>query len=168
MSFNPPVISAGQISTMTITTAASTPTGTSLITVTGTGTSAVHSTSPTLTVTSASSSGPQLVQSAGATESAAVTSLTGTFPSTTTTGQLLVLSASEYTGATNHITSVTDSAGNRWTRIGAYDVAGHNSNGEMWYSGDAAPVTVHTASAASLAFYVEEFSGVSTNSPLDV
>jgi hypothetical protein len=41
----------------------------------------------------------------------------------------------------------------------------------MWYSGDAAPVTtvtVHTASAASLAFYVEEFSGVSTNSPLDV
>jgi hypothetical protein len=171
VSFNPPVISAGKTSTMTVTTTASTPGGTSPITVTGTGASAVHSTTLTLTVTSASSSGPQLVQSAGASEAAAATSLTGTFPSATKTGDLLVLSASEYTGATNHITSVIDSAGNRWTRIGAYDVSGHNSDGEMWYSADAAPVTavtVRTASAASLALYAQEFSGVSTNSPLDV
>ena len=83
-----------------------------------------------------------------------------------------MLSASVYTGATNPITSVTDSAGNTWTRIGtAHFVSGHNSDGEMWYSANAKPVTtvtVHNASAASVAFEVQEFSGVATTSPLDV
>jgi hypothetical protein len=110
------------------------------------------------------------VQSASATESATSTSLSGSFPSVTKSGDLLVLSVSEYTGATNHLTSVTDSAGNTWTRIGAYDVSGHNSNGELWYVANAAPVTtvtVHVATAASVAFEVGEFSGVATVSPLD-
>ena len=47
----PPTVSAGQSSTMTVTTAASTPVGPSTITVTGTGASAVHSASFGLTVT---------------------------------------------------------------------------------------------------------------------
>jgi hypothetical protein len=83
----------------------------------------------------------------------------------------LVVSASVYTGATNHITSVTDSAGNTWTRIGAYSVSGHNSDGEMWYSPNAASVTsvtVNVASAASIAFAVQEFSGLATSGALDV
>ena len=63
---------------------------------------------------------PAVVQSIGATESGSATSLTGTFLSPTTSGHLLVLSASVYTGATNQITSVTDSGGNTWTRVGAY------------------------------------------------
>ncbi len=170
VSFSPQTINAGQSSTMTVTTSSTTPTGTSTITVTGTGSSATHSTTFSLTVNPVSTSSPAFVQSASATESATSTSLSGSFPSVTKSGDLLVLSVSEYTGATNHLTSVTDSAGNTWTRIGAYDVSGHNSNGELWYVANAAPVTtvtVHVATAASVAFEVGEFSGVATVSPLD-
>ncbi len=170
VSFNPQSPNAGQSSTMTVTTSSTTPAGTYPITVTGTGSSATHSTSFSLTVNAGSTSVPTLVQSASATETTNATSLSGSFPQATKSGDLLVLTASEYTGATNHITSVTDSAGNTWTRVGAYDVSGHNSNGELWYAANAVPattVTVHVASAASIAFEVQEFSGVATANPLD-
>ena len=94
----------------------------------------------------------------------------GPSPRQTSGGDLLVLSASEYNGATNHITSVTDTAGNKWTLIGSYNVSGHNSNGEMWYAANASPtltVTVHNASAAFESFEVQEFAGMATT-PLDV
>jgi hypothetical protein len=155
---------------MTVTTSTSTPTGTFPITVTGTGASATHATTFSLTVAAVTAL-PHLVQSASGTETAAATSLAGSFPSATTAGDLLVLSISEYTGATNHITSVTDNAGNAWVRGTGYFVAGHNSEGEMWYVANASPittVTVHTGSAASIAFEVQEFAGIATTSPLDV
>jgi hypothetical protein len=82
-----------------------------------------------------------------------------------------VLSASVYTGSTNHITSVTDTAGNVWTRIGAFSVSGHNSDGEMWYSAGAMPataITVHLATVTSTALVVQEFAGVAATSPVDV
>jgi hypothetical protein len=84
---------------------------------------------------SAATTSPQLVQLAGATATTAAKSLTAKFPATTSAGDLLVLSASVYTGTTNRITSVTDSAGRSWVRIGSYAVSGHNSDGEMWYLG---------------------------------
>ncbi|MCU1429842.1 MAG: metallophosphoesterase [Actinomycetia bacterium] len=169
-SFAPASISSGQNSTLTLTTSGATPAGTSTITVTGTGAVATHSTSVSLTVAPVAT-GPALVQATGATEAAAATSLAGTFAAPTTTGNLLVLSASVYTGATNHITSVTDTGGNTWTRIATFSVSGHNSDGEMWYSPNAASattVTVHTATAVSIALAVQEFSGVAATSPLDV
>jgi hypothetical protein len=157
---------------LTISTSASTPVGTVTVTVTGTGASATHTTSISLTVNPVVASGsPKLVRTTGASEAAAATTLTGTFPSPTTSGDLLVLSASVYTGTTNHITSVTDSAGNTWTRIGAFSVASHNSDGEMWYSPNAASVTtvtVNVAAAATIALSAQEFSGIATASPLDV
>jgi hypothetical protein len=124
-----------------------------------------------LTVNPVVGTTPKLVRSAGASETASATSLTGTFTGPTTAGNLLVLSASVYTGATNHVTSVTDSAGNAWTRIGTFSVSGHNSDGEMWYSPNAASVTtvtVHTGSAATIALTLQEFSGVAATNPLDV
>ena len=169
VSFNPTTINAGQSSTMTITTSTSTPAGTSTITVTGTGASALHSTPVSLTVVTGST--PSLVQAMGATETATATTLTGTFAAPSTAGNLLVLSASVYTGATNTITSVTDSAGNTWIKIGAFFVSGHNSDGEMWYSPNAksvTTVTVTTNSAASVAFEVQEFAGIAKVNPLDV
>ena len=114
---------------------------------------------------------PKLVQATGATETAASTSLTANFAAPTATGHLLVLSASIYSGATSHITSVTDSGGNTWTRIGAYFVSGHNSNGEMWYVANAKAATsvvVNTTNAVIASMAVQEFSGISTTSPLDV
>ncbi len=113
---------------------------------------------------------PQLVQNTGAGEKKAAKQLTATFGSPTTAGHLLVLSASVYTGTTNRITSVTDSAGGRWVRAGSYASAGHNSDGELWYCADAAAVsqvTAHLSSAGVLAISVQEFSGVATQQPLD-
>jgi Calcineurin-like phosphoesterase len=107
-------------------------------------------------------SSPAFVQAASATGSTASTTVTATLPKASTAGDLLVVSASEYAGATNNIRSVTDNAGNTWTRINAWNVSGHNSDGELWYSRTATPastVTVTTGSAAYVAFTVQEFSG---------
>jgi hypothetical protein len=92
--------------------------------VTGAG-SATHSTAVGLTVTAASSATPSLVQSAAGTETAASTTLAASLPSATKAGDLLVLSASLYTGATNHLTSITDSAGNSWVKVNAWSTASH-------------------------------------------
>jgi hypothetical protein len=170
VSFSPGTVVAGGSSAMTVTTSSSTPAGTYTVTVTGTSSAAVHTATFSLTVNAIVASTPHLVQTAGATETAAATSLAGTFPSTTASGDLLVLAASEYSGATNHLTSVTDTAGNTWIRVGTYFVSSHNSNGELWYSPNAKPtntVTAHVASSASMSFEVLEFSGVATSSPLD-
>lgn len=119
----------------------------------------------------AQAAGPSLVQSAGASENSASTSITAFFRATTSAGDLLVLSASVSTGTSNRITSVTDSAGGSWKRVGAYAVAGHNSDGEMWYSADALPtrqITVHTSSRTIASLSIQEFSGVAGTNPLDV
>ena len=170
VSFTPSTVTAGSSSSLSITTASGTTPGPYSVTVTGTGTSATHATTFTLTVTSTTGSTPSLVQVANGTETASSTNLTGTFPTTTIAGHLLVLSASVYTGATNQITSVTDSAGDTWTRIGSYFASGHFSDGELWYAANAhavSTVTVHTASAVSMVFQAQEYSGVATTSPLD-
>ncbi|MGC2208333.1 MAG: metallophosphoesterase [Candidatus Dormiibacterota bacterium] len=169
VSFNPQSLSAGQSSTMTVTTTSSTPTGGSTLTITGTGTSATHSTTFSLTVNPAPA-GPVLVQTGSAIETAAATSLAGSFPTISTGGDLLVLTASVYSGATNRITSVTDSAGNTWTEVSAFDTSGHYSDGEIWYAANAkatTTVTVHVATATTISFEILEFSGVATSAPLD-
>ena len=117
----------------------------------------------------AAAAAPQLVQSTGASETSAATALTASFPAPTLGGSLLVLSASIYTGTTNQIRSVTDSAGNTWTKVGAYDTSGHYSDGELWYTANAGPtttVTVHVKSATTISMELFDFTGVAT-SPLD-
>jgi hypothetical protein len=162
-SFDTTGIASGQSATLTLGTSASTPVGSYPITVTGTGTTATHTTTVTLTV-------PPLVQAVGATEASASTTLTATLPLTSLTGDLLVLSASVYTGSTNHISSITDSAGNVWQRANAWSVAGHNSDGEIWYAANAAAtssIVAHLATAGTMAIEVMEFSGIATSNPLD-
>src|SRR3989475_35316 len=168
--FNPTAVTAGGSSTLTMTTASSTPVGNYSIMVTGTGSSATHSTSITLTVNSPPL-GPRLVQATAAGESVSSTTLIATFPTATAAGHLLVLSASVYSGATNQITRVTDTANNAWVKIGSFYTAGHYSDGEMWYAANANPatsVTVTLATATVVAMEVQEFSGVATSNPLDV
>ena len=167
--FSPASVTAGGSSTMTISTAASTLSGAYTVTVTGAGTSATHTTSISLTVASPSS-GPAFVQAAGASETASATSLTATFAGPTTRGDLLVLTASVYTGTTNPIQRVTDSAGNTWTKVGAYCTASHNSDGEVWYAANASPattVTVYVSSATTVAVEIMEFAGVAALTPVD-
>lgn len=162
-SFDNSTITAGQSATLTLGTSATTPPGSYPITVTGTGTAATHTTTVTLVV-------PALVQAVGATETSASTTLTATLPAASISGNLLVLSASVYTGSTNHISSVTDSAGNIWQRANAWSVAGHNSDGELWYAANAAPATSIVArlgTASTMAIEVSEFAGIATSNPLD-
>jgi hypothetical protein len=172
LSFAPSSVTSGGSSVMQVITSASV-TGTFVITVTGTGNGSgtpTHSTTLSLTIT-ALAVAPHLVQSTSATESASSTSLSGSFPVPTAGGDLLVLSASEYNGATNHITSVTDTAGNTWKLVGSYDTPSHNSNGEMWYAANASPtatVTVHNSAAAFVSFEVQEFAGMSATGPVVV
>jgi hypothetical protein len=168
-SFDTTSITAGQSATLTLNTSQSTTAGSYPITITGSGPSATHTTTVTLTITSAKPP-PALVQAVGATEASTSTTLTATLPAASTAGNLLVLSASVYTGTTNHITSVTDSAGNLWQRANAWSVASHNSDGEVWYAANAAPATsivAHLTSAATMAIQVLEFSGIATSNPLD-
>jgi hypothetical protein len=156
---------------MNISTSASTAAGTYPITVTATGAPATHTTTVTLTVTAVTGgTPPKLVQTAAATATSTTTALTGTFGAPTAAGNLLVLSASVYTGATNHLTSIIDSAGDTWKRVGSYSVSGHNSDGELWYAVASAPsttVTARTSAAASMVFQVQEFSGIDPVNPLD-
>jgi hypothetical protein len=107
---------------------------------------------------------PTLLQSAGSSTS------TVTLQTPSTPGDLLVLSASLSTGATNRITNVMDPAGNTWKQAGYAYQSGHNSEGEMWYSANASSVSsvTVTTGAATMALGVQEFSGVATSSPLDV
>ena len=93
--------------------------------------------------------GPAARPGAGAGETASSTSLTATFSNATAAGHLLVLSASVYSGATNQITRVSDSAGNAWVKIGAFSTAGHFSDGEMWYAANANPVTSVTVTVTT-------------------
>lgn len=166
--FNPSTITAGSSAAMTINVATGTPPSSSTITVTGTGSSATHTVTVGLTIGSGST--VRLVQSAGATETAAATSLSTTLPAASTAGDLLVLTVSGYTGATNNITSVTDTAGNTWTKVGAYFVSGHYSEGELWYCANArsaTSVTVRSGTALVQATTVLEFAGIAATSPLD-
>jgi hypothetical protein len=97
--------------------------------------------------------------------------LSATLPKPSAAGDLLVLSASVYSGPTNNLTSVTDSAGNVWKKIKAWNTASHYSDGEMWHTAGAAStttVTVHLASATSVALQVHEFAGIAATNPLDV
>jgi uncharacterized membrane protein len=154
------ISSAAGSATLTITPGTSAP-GTYQVVVTGAGPSATHTVTVALRVITNST--PQLVQQAAGTATATTTSLTATFSAPTAAGDLLVLTASVYAGATNHLTTVTDSAGNTWTRVAAYFASGHYSEGEIWYASGASPVstvTVKLGTAASVVFQVMEFSGI--------
>ena len=108
---------------------------------------------------------PHQVQAVGATETSTAT-LSATLPVASTAGDLLVLSASVYTGTTNHLTSITDSAGNTWKKANAWSTASHNSDGGLDVAAGLASIAL-LAAAASMAFEVQEFAGIAAIDPLD-
>ena len=114
------------------------------------------------TVTTPASTGlPTLVQSASS------STTTVTLPGTSAPGDLLVLTAGVYTGATKPITAVSDGR-NTWTKAGGYFVAGQNSDGELWYTANAAGVrTITVTTAAPVALRVQEFTNVATTATFD-
>jgi hypothetical protein len=116
---------------------------------------------PITVTTPVAPNGPTLVQSAGS------SSTTVTLPGMSAPGDLLVLTAGVHTGASKPITAVTDGK-NSWTKVGAYSVAGQNSDGELWYAANTTPVrTITVTTTANVALQVQEFNGVLATSPLD-
>ena len=128
----------------------------------GAGNVSGESSPPTSVTTPAAPSGPALVQTAGS------STTTVTLPAASTPGDLLVLSAGAFTGASKDITAVSDGK-NVWTKVMAKYVSGENSDGELWYAPDAASVqsVTVTTGASTVALQLQEFSGVATTSPLD-
>lgn len=96
----------------------------------------------------------------------------GTFGSATATGNLIVVTTSDDSGTTSNGVSVTDNAGNTYTKV---IHQGSASTLSMWYcpnitgkSGHQITVTWSTAATGRLTFCAQEFSGAATTSPLDV
>jgi Calcineurin-like phosphoesterase len=91
-------------------------------------------------------------------------------PISSTAGNALVASIAIGAGSTGSVTSVTDSAGNAWTKGPVGFLSGSSTRIELWYRTNAAAVTgvtvnLNTAKAASA--NVAEFRGVAASSALD-
>lgn len=94
-----------------------------------------------------------------------------TVPIASTAGNTLVAAIAVQAGTTTSVSSVSDSAGNGWTRGAVGLLPGSNTRVELWYSTGAAPVASATVtlSAPDLASAnVSEWSGVAATGALDL
>ena len=91
-------------------------------------------------------------------------------PIASSAGNALVATIAVQAGTTTSVTSVTDSAGNTWTRGPVGLLAGSNTRLEIWYSTGAAPVagvTVNLSAADLASANVSEWRGVAATGALD-
>jgi len=105
------------------------------------------------------------VQEVGATETSAATTIKATM--TTSAGHLLAACIVMYTGATQHVSSVTDDGGNTWalwSKGGLY-VSGHNCRVEIWTTvataANTSGVTATFSTSLGAAMSVQEHSLIS-------
>jgi acid phosphatase type 7 len=90
--------------------------------------------------------------------------------SSSSAGAALVASIALHTGATNSVASVTDSAGNTWTKGPIGFKSGSFTRIELWYALSTQPVTqvtVRLASNSLVGANVSEWSGVANAAALD-
>jgi hypothetical protein len=91
-------------------------------------------------------------------------------PILSTSGDTLVASIAVQAGTTTSVSSVTDSAGNTWTKGSVGFLSGSNTRVELWYSTGAAPVSnvnVNLSAPDLASANVSEWSGVATAGALD-
>jgi Calcineurin-like phosphoesterase/Purple acid Phosphatase, N-terminal domain len=91
-------------------------------------------------------------------------------PIISTSGDTLVASIAVQAGTTTSVSSVTDSAGNTWTKGPVGFLSGSNTRVEIWYSTGAASVsgvTVNLSAPDLASANVSEWSGVATAGALD-
>jgi hypothetical protein len=85
-------------------------------------------------------------------------------------GHALVAAIAVQAGTTTSVTSVTDSAGNAWTKGPVGFLSGSNTRMEIWYSTGAAPIAQVTANLSApdlVSASVSEWSGVATAQAAD-
>jgi Calcineurin-like phosphoesterase/Purple acid Phosphatase, N-terminal domain len=91
-------------------------------------------------------------------------------PIISTSGDTLVASIAVQAGTTTSVSSVTDSAGNTWTKGPVGFLSGSNTRVELWYSTGTASVsgvTVNLSAPDLASANVSEWSGVATAGALD-
>jgi hypothetical protein len=85
-------------------------------------------------------------------------------------GHALVATIAVQAGTTTSVSSVTDSAGNAWTKGPVGYLSGSNTRVEIWHSTAAAPVSQVTANLSApdvVSANVSEWSGIATAQPVD-
>src|SRR5215207_182997 len=93
-----------------------------------------------------------------------------TVPIATASGHALVAAIAVQAGTTTSVTSVTDSAGNTWTKGPVGFLSGSNTRIEIWHSTGAASVSEVTANLSApdiLSADVSEWSGVAAAQAVD-
>jgi chitodextrinase len=130
--------------------------------------------SDSVVVTTPADGGPppgiELVRQATGGTSALTPEASFVVPVASGSGDALVASLAVQAGSTTSVSSVTDSAGNTWTRGPVGFLAGSNTRVELWYSTGGAPVTSVRVglSAADLAgANVSVWKGVAAGGALD-
>jgi hypothetical protein len=91
-------------------------------------------------------------------------------PITSSAGNALVATIAVQAGTTTSVTSVTDSAGNTWSKGPVGLLAGSNTRLEIWYSAGAAPVagvSVNLSATDLASANVSEWRGVAATGALD-
>jgi Calcineurin-like phosphoesterase/Purple acid Phosphatase, N-terminal domain len=91
-------------------------------------------------------------------------------PIASSAGNALVATIAVQAGTTTSVSSVTDSAGNTWSKGPVGLLAGSNTRVEIWYSTGAAPVagvTVNLSAADLASANVSEWRGVAPTGALD-
>jgi Purple acid Phosphatase, N-terminal domain/Calcineurin-like phosphoesterase len=109
-----------------------------------------------------------LVREATAGAPTAASSLT--IPIASGAGHALVAAIAVQAGTTTSVSSVTDSAGNAWTKGPIGFLSGSNTRVEIWHATAAAPVsqvTVNLSAADIVSANVSEWSGLATAQPVD-
>jgi hypothetical protein len=109
-----------------------------------------------------------LVRQATAGASTAASSLA--VPIASGAGHALVAAIAVQAGTTTSVSSVSDSAGNAWTKGPIGFLSGSNTRVEIWHATAAAPVsqvTVNLSAADIVSANVSEWSGVATAQPVD-
>lgn len=95
---------------------------------------------------------------------AAATSIAATWNSNTQDGNFIVVAISSGSGASNNVTSITDSQNNVYTRAVQYYNSGTKPTVDIWYAnsikGGTTPTVTATTVSKNLAMVISEFSGV--------
>jgi hypothetical protein len=106
-----------------------------------------------------------------ATAGAATAAQSLSVPISSGAGRALVATIAVQAGTTTSVTSVTDSAGNAWTKGPVGLLSGSNTRIEIWHSTGAAPVASVTANLSApdiVSANVSEWSGVAAAQAVDV
>ena len=105
-----------------------------------------------------------------ATAGAATAASSVTVPIASGAGHALVAAIAVQAGSTTSVSSVTDSAGNAWTKGPVGFLSGSNTRVELWHATAPAPVSQVTANLSApdiVSANVSEWSGVATTQAVD-